>query len=429
MKGKRVAIKLFLVLLTFTNVRSGQSGSYWTVYFDSDTLDVKLARFIGGAQYSLDICFYEIFRDTVAKSILNAKRRGVKVRVITDSTYFYRAYLDSLRNAGIPVIHEGIGSNETSHVMHNKFIVRDGRDQDTTNDYVWTGSYNASDYTRLNAENAIIIKSSSVANCYLQEFNQMWGSSGDLPDSLNSRTGTRKTDVCSQHLFVIGTDSIWVYFSPQNRPIQYLINFVNQASDSIGYLIYSYTRRDLADAMASAFRRGVFIGGVHDASDTGSYYSQFHYLRDTVGIPVYGDRLPSNYSLLHHKFMVIDKRVTITGSMNWSNNGNQENDENVIIIKNSQIAGAYWSEFKKRWGEATGIREEFNEGRTFIFKGPGLIFNFSDFKVFSADGKLLKEERNNFWDGKDSEGKELQPGIYFVVPLRSDSPIKVLKLH
>jgi len=428
MKGKKFLFRLLLVVMALANIRSEESGSYWTVYFDSDTLDVKLARFIGGAQYSLDVCFYQVYRDTVAKSILNAWRRGVKVRVITDSTYFYRPFVDSLRNAGIPVIHEGMGLNETSHYMHNKFILRDVRDQDTLNDYVWTGSYNASDYTRLNAENAIVIRNNAIATCYLQEFEQMWGSSSDQPDTLNSRTGRRKIDVCSQHCFVVEGDSILVYFSPQNRPIQYLINMVNRASDSIGYLIFAYTRRDLADAMASAFRRGVFIGGVHDASDTGSPYSQFHYLRDTVGLFVYGDRLPPSYSLLHHKFIVIDETITITGSMNWSNNGNEENDENVMIIKNSQIANAYWREFKKRWGEASGIREEIRTSETVIFKNPGLFFPFSNFRVFSSAGQLLGETRGNFWDGRDSEGRLLRPGVYFIVP-RQGVPVKVLKLY
>jgi phosphatidylserine/phosphatidylglycerophosphate/cardiolipin synthase-like enzyme len=421
----------FRVLITLIFLGSparGASGSYWSVYFDSDTLDVKLARFIVGAQYSLDICFYEIFRDTVAKAIIRAKERGVKVRVITDYDYYFRPYMDSLRSHGIPVIHEQVGSN-TEHIMHNKFIVRDYRDSDTTNDYIWTGSYNASDYTRLNAENAVIIKSHAVATAYFYEFNQMWGDTGDIPDTLNSRTGTRKIDAYPQHLFVINGDSIWVYFSPQNRPIQYLINFVNNASDSIGYLIYSYTRQDLADAMIAAFQRGVFVGGVHDASDANSPYSVFNYLKNNQ-LPVYIDSLPSNYSLLHHKFMVLDKMVVITGSMNWSNNGNQSNDENTIIIKNSSIASLFWEEFKKRYHEAVGISEAFSKGgeSVWLFKGSYFDTGFEGFSVFDVYGrKVFESPKERHWFGNDYNGVAVKQGIYIIKDIKSQRVLKLIK--
>ncbi len=429
-------MKKFLIVVVFlaiyiNSLHSGGSGSYWSVYFDSDTFDVKLARFIGNAQSSLDICFYEIFRDTVARAILSAKRRGVSVRVITDSSYFYRPYIDSMRAAGIPVIHEGIGPNSTNHIMHNKFIVRDYRDNDTANDYVWTGSYNASNYTRLNAENAIVINSHSVATAYFYEFNLMWGSSTETPDSLNSRTGTRKKGYgCSQHLFIIEGDSIWVYFSPQDSSIRYINYFVGLAQDSIGYLIFSFTRRDLADSMIGAFTRGVWIGGVHDRSDTGSSYSQYLYLKN-AGLLIYSDRLPSNYDLLHHKFMVIDKAYVITGSMNWSNNGNNENDENTIIIKNSQIANLYWQEFLRRWSEALGIEENTTTTNFSIILGnSGVKFTFSGFLVYSTDGKLINESIGNYWDGRDYNGNNVRNGIYFVIPKNFSNKVhKVIKLN
>ncbi|MEO0229247.1 MAG: phospholipase D-like domain-containing protein [candidate division WOR-3 bacterium] len=420
-----------LLLVSFSGdvVGNGGSGSYWTVYFDSDTLDLKLTRFIGDAQFSLDICFYEVFRETVAKAVINAKRRGVKVRVITDYDYFFRPYIDSMRSYGIPVIHEQMGYN-SEHIMHNKFIVRDYRDADTTNDYVWTGSYNASDYTRLNAENAIIIKDHGVATAFFYEFNQMWGDTGDIPDTLNSKTGRRKIDAYPQHLFIVGGDSVWVYFSPQNRPIQHLINFVNSAMDSIGYLIYSYTRLDLADTMIASFQRGVFVGGVHDASDANSPYSVFPTLRAN-GLYVFVDNLPSNYSLLHHKFMVIDKRVVVTGSMNWSTNGNEYNDENTVIVKNSEIANLYWAEFKRRYAEATGINESasFIRKEVVFFKGNFVTLGFSGFKVYDLEGRIVFEDKEgNIWFGNNLSGLPVHSGVYLITDLKGSERVFVVKI-
>ncbi|NJK62165.1 MAG: hypothetical protein HC921_05290 [Synechococcaceae cyanobacterium SM2_3_1] len=35
---------------------------------------------------------------------------------------------------------------------------------------------------------------------------------------------------------------------------------------------------------------------------------------------------------MHHKFAVIDESIVVTGSHNWSQGANRNNDENVLII-------------------------------------------------------------------------------------------------
>jgi cardiolipin hydrolase len=35
---------------------------------------------------------------------------------------------------------------------------------------------------------------------------------------------------------------------------------------------------------------------------------------------------------MHHKFVIIDNKVLITGSLNWSAHGVNNNNENIIII-------------------------------------------------------------------------------------------------
>ena len=45
-----------------------------------------------------------------------------------------------------------------------------------------------------------------------------------------------------------------------------------------------------------------------------------------------------NYSgKMHAKAMIIDDKITALGSMNYTNSGNNKNDENVLIIKNNEI--------------------------------------------------------------------------------------------
>lgn len=208
--------------------------------------------------------------------MIAAKERGVRIRIITDSTYYDEPGVQRLISNGIPVIHEGVGTNSTDHIMHNKFIVRDFGDSDPSKDFVWTGSFNAGDY--LHVDNVVTIRSTELADAYTKEFNQRWGRS------------------------------------------------------SISYLIYSFTRYDLRDTLISLHNRGISVRGVHE--DNAGINPVFADLQN-AGIEVYWANISSPYNLLHAKVMIVDTAYVITGSMNWSNNGTSYNDENLLIIRNS----------------------------------------------------------------------------------------------
>jgi len=53
---------------------------------------------------------------------------------------------------------------------------------------------------------------------------------------------------------------------------------------------------------------------------------------------------------MHHKFMVIDAAGSdprvVTGSMNWTGAGNDSNDENTVIYRDSAVASAYTAGFQ-----------------------------------------------------------------------------------
>lgn len=59
---------------------------------------------------------------------------------------------------------------------------------------------------------------------------------------------------------------------------------------------------------------------------------------------------------MHHKTFIVDGKVVITGSMNPSKNGDERNDENILIIYNEDLAQQYLGEFEYVWNEA--VEEE-----------------------------------------------------------------------
>ena len=60
-------------------------------------------------------------------------------------------------------------------------------------------------------------------------------------------------------------------------------------------------------------------------------------------------RRDGNPIFLHDKVIVVDEHIVITGSLNFSTNAEESNDENVIIIDNADIARLYMQEFEKVW--------------------------------------------------------------------------------
>jgi phosphatidylserine/phosphatidylglycerophosphate/cardiolipin synthase-like enzyme len=257
--------------------------------------------------------------------------------------------MQTLINAGIPVLKRTSGLDG---IMHNKFFVFDGRDAVNTNDWLWTGSWNVTSTELTWKNNVIAINDPAIASAYQLEFEEMWGSTGDLPNQANSKFGINKTDNTA-HTFNIGGRDVRLYFSPSDGSTAKIVSAVNSANNDIYFAIYAFTRSDIATAMNNRFNSGVTdIRGIID--QVGTSGSQYNYL-DT-----FAEMFSASGETQHHKYGVVDASLweseptTITGSQNWSNAGENDNDENTLIIRDGYIANQFIQEFKKRYNEAGG---------------------------------------------------------------------------
>ncbi|MFQ6095898.1 MAG: phospholipase D family protein [Candidatus Bathyarchaeia archaeon] len=138
-----------------------------------------------------------------------------------------------------------------------------------------------------------------------------------------------------------------VYFSPRGGCEDQAIYWISRANKSIHILIYSFTLDSIGDALIEAHGKGVEVMIVFEKSQI-SRYSQYQRLR-TAGIYVRND---TNPRLMHHKVMIIDEIVVLTGSFNWSKNAEKYNNENLIIIKDTYVAEIYEEMFQKIWDES-----------------------------------------------------------------------------
>ncbi len=309
----------------------------------------KIMERINQATYSIDMAVYSFFgMPDVADAIIAAKNRGVKIRVVYDNRTTQNS-MQSLINAGIPVLKRTAGLNG---IMHNKFFVFDARDSISTNDWLWTGSWNVTSTELTWKNNVVEINDPAISSAYQIEFEEMWGSNNDIPNPANAKFGNQKSDN-TPHTFNIGGRDVRLYFSPSDGSTAKIIDAVNTADDEIYFANYAFTRSDIANALHNRFVSGVSdIRGIIDQVNTSG--SQYTYL-DT-----FAEMFPANGSTQHHKYGTVDAShgesnpVTITGSQNWSNAGESDNDENTLIMYDELIANQYMQEFKKRYNEAGG---------------------------------------------------------------------------
>ncbi|KAJ6655910.1 hypothetical protein lerEdw1_004494 [Lerista edwardsae] len=65
-----------------------------------------------------------------------------------------------------------------------------------------------------------------------------------------------------------------------------------------------------------------------------------------VGIQVRHDQ---DKGYMHHKFAIVDKKVLITGSLNWTTQAIQSNRENVLVMEDAACVNIFLAEFEKLW--------------------------------------------------------------------------------
>jgi len=323
----------------------GSGGDWWEVYFtdpqnvnDPETLrgsiPEKLIAYIDQAQRTIHVAAFEFNLTPVAEALIAAHKRGVEVQWVTDDENGLDADWEEghgqfamLEDAGIEVKDDG-----RSALMHNKFWVFDDQ-------MVWTGSTNITQNGNFrNNNNVLIMHSPEIATMFEREFQEMWdGQFGPTsPSTVELQSATIK-----------GTP-IQVLFAAEDKAISHLVPLVEGAQASIRIMAFSFTHDALGEAVLARAKDGVDVQGIFETRGSETEYSEMTILF-CAEVPVRQDGNPGTF---HHKVIVIDEKILITGSLNFSNNADESNDENVVVIENKTISDKYLQEFERRWGEA-----------------------------------------------------------------------------
>jgi phosphatidylserine/phosphatidylglycerophosphate/cardiolipin synthase-like enzyme len=140
-----------------------------------------------------------------------------------------------------------------------------------------------------------------------------------------------------------------VYFSPDDGVLKALVPFLDGAQQSIYFLAYSFTSNQLGDIVREKAKSGLTVEGVMDEeqikSNQGTEYDPFK----QAGLKV---RIDGNAGLMHHKVFIVDEKIIAFGSYNFSQSAETQNDENLVVVYNPQIAQQFIQEFQRVWMQA-----------------------------------------------------------------------------
>ncbi len=319
----------------------GAQKGFWQVFFSAPTgsrdastyvngIETQIVNAINNVQRTLDIVAYEWNLPDVTQAVINAKNRGVTVRVVTDDDGMAEddSLMPQIAKAGIPVV-----PDNRAPIMHDKFMIMDS----TT---VWTGSYNYTvNDTYRNNNNLIMLRSQKAVADYQAEFNEMF---------VDHKFGPKSPSNTPYPSFTQDGTPIQIYYGSEDKVVQALIDTINTAKKSINFMAFSFTLSDVGDVIKSKAASGVAVQGIFETTGSQTQYAQLTPLF-CAGLPVKQD---GNPFVLHHKVFIIDNTTVVAGSFNFTSSAAEDNDENMFIITDPDLAAQYTAEFQRRWAEA-----------------------------------------------------------------------------
>jgi len=316
----------------------GVRGPWFELYFTNPAsplspqgtggVDGPLVEAIDAARLSIDVAAYSLSLNSVRNALLRAHDRGATVRMVMESSNMDRSDPEILIEAGIPIV----GDNRDG-LMHDKFMIIDRAE-------VWMGSMNFTDGGAYDDNNNLMrIHSPEIVANYIVEFEEMFLEDMFGPDVVAQTPHPTVT---------INGTRLDILFSPDDGALAALVPLLEGAQESIYFLAYSFTSNQLGEIVRRQAEAGITVEGVMDEeqirSNQGTEFDPFR----QADLDVRRDGIAG---LMHHKVFIIDESIVVFGSYNFSQNAEQRNDENLIIIHDPLIAGQFLLEFQR-------VREE-----------------------------------------------------------------------
>lgn len=320
----------------------GFRGPWLDVYFIDPTnpfaqretggVDALVAAAIVAARESVDVAMRSLAVESISDALIMASRRGIPIRVVAETDNMTtRHKFQVLQAEGITVV-----DDQQPGLMNDNFVVID-------HNQVWTGSVDY-DVSGVYREYSTVVRmlSPEIAADYTKEFEEMF---------TNHQFGALVAPETPYPSVNIQGTQVDVLFSPDDFVLSRLSQLLSGAQQSIHFLAYAFASKDLGDIIREKAAQGVTVSGVLefdqvDPNQTDPNPNQLEELNSfrDAGVDV---RLDGGPEVMNHKIIIIDGKIVVFGSYDFTNRAENDNDENVLIIHNEQVAQKFIEEFQR----------------------------------------------------------------------------------
>jgi len=139
---------------------------------------------------------------------------------------------------------------------------------------------------------------------------------------------------------------VQIFFSPQDDCTGTIVKEISKAKSSVQIQAYAFTSEEIADSLIQAYSRGIAVEIILDKSNRSAKNGAADIISQ-AGIPTYID---SRHAVANNKVIIIDGGLLITGSFNFSKAAKEKNAENLLVIRNKELAAIYldnWTRHKE----------------------------------------------------------------------------------
>lgn len=311
-------------------------------------LVARLATFLDDAHSSIDCAIYDLRHPRILEALARAVARGVHVHIAYDAGKERLGGLSgdpkpdgtqaALANAGLlpyatPV--HALGR----HLMHDKFVLRDGRD-------VWVGSANFTEGgLELQDNTCLTISSRELVARFATTFAEL------VQPQHRHMHSTAALATVEGSGVMVGSTNILPLFAPNaGESIEQELMRAIQGARKIRLMAFLVSDPGILQALAPLAQLPLFdIRGVYDPHGMGDvlrYTRQdpalFWFMHDPrfVAAPSHAFSPSHEQDFMHNKTLVLDDQVVFTGSYNFSENA-EANDETLLRIASEPLATAY----------------------------------------------------------------------------------------
>jgi phosphatidylserine/phosphatidylglycerophosphate/cardiolipin synthase-like enzyme len=153
------------------------------------------------------------------------------------------------------------------------------------------------------------------------------------------------------------TGTIEYAFTPGDDAAGLIVRTIDAARSQVLMQAFSFTHRDIADALIRAHRRGLDVQIIADREQSDSMGSAALQSVVDAGLPVFMD---AEHSAAHNKVIVVDhdarQSALVTGSFNFTFAAQNRNAENVLVLRgNPELTEAFYANWQQHREHAVAV--------------------------------------------------------------------------